>query len=161
MSNSESTFEEVLEEHSALIRKVCQFYADTEQDLEDNIQEVALQLWKSFPTFEGRSKLSTWIYRVALNVCLSQLRLKKKRPLTTELPPHLKSENKNNHEYFERKKSLHKAIRELGELDRAIIIQYLDGFSYREIAEIMGISISHVGVKIHRIKKELKEKING
>jgi len=161
LRNNEPTFEEVLEEHSALIRKVCQFYADTEQDFEDNVQEVALQLWRSYPTFEGRSKLSTWIYRVALNVCLSQLRREKKRPQTTTLPPQVKSEHKNNHEYSERKNRLYKAIKELGELDRAIIIQYLDGFSYREIAEIMGISVSHVGVKIHRIKKELKQKING
>lgn len=162
MKNIDETFEKILEDHGDLIRKVCQLYTDTEQDLKDSMQEVALQLWKSYPTFEGRSKLSTWIYRVALNVCLSQIRVKTRKPTLDQLPADAEIEEQQDEEEIEEQSNqLHKAIKQLDELDRAIILQYLEGLSYREISEIMGISVSNVGVKIHRIKEQLKEMIHG
>nr|WKN38465.1 sigma-70 family RNA polymerase sigma factor [Tunicatimonas sp. TK19036] len=157
-------FHGFLNEHTAIIRKVCRLYTDNQADFHDYFQEVVLQLWKSFTSFRGEAKASTWIYRVALNVCLSQLKLKKRRITATTIDPeaakHWAHEPYDNtqEEQFQR---LYAAIRQLKELDRALILLYLEERSYEEMADILGMGISNVGVRINRIKKQLNQLIHG
>ena len=138
-------------------------YSDNDDDYHDNMQEVILQLWKSFDSFEGRSKRSTWVYRVALNVCLVQMKkrknLKKKHRLWANEPKIDDLEDKEKIEIQSGK--LSDAIRNLKEADRAIILLYLEEVSYEEISDIMGITVSNVGVRLNRIRKKLKELIDG
>jgi len=154
-------FKKLLNENRQVISKICNAYSNNEEEFEDYFQEVALQIWKSYESFEGKSKISTWIYRISLNVCLSEIRKKERRISTYSLKPEidsLKQEQKDNQEQI---KELYRAIRTLKKIDRAIIILYLEEKQYKEMAEILGISVSNIGVKINRIKKELKEKLNG
>jgi RNA polymerase sigma-70 factor (ECF subfamily) len=154
-------FKKLLNENRQVISKICNAYANNEEEFEDYFQEVALQIWKSCDSFEGKSKISTWIYRISLNVCLSEIRKKERRISTYSLKPELdslKQEQKDNREQI---KALYRAIRTLKKIDRAIIILYLEEKQYKEMADILGISVSNIGVKINRIKKELKEKLNG
>lgn len=157
-------FHRFLNEHTAVIRKVCRLYTDNQTDFHDYFQEVVLQLWRSFGSFRGESKASTWVYRVALNVCLSQLKLKKRRVTATPLDPEAAqrwADEPYDTTEEEQIKQLYVAIRQLKELDRAIILLYLEERSYDEMADILGISQSNVGVRINRIKKQLNKLIHG
>ena len=153
-----------LNENTAVIRKVCRLYTDTPNDFNDYFQEVVLQLWKSFGSFRGDAKASTWVYRVALNVCLSQLKRRKRQVISTPIDA-----NATQHWAYtaydtteeEQIQQLYAAIRQLKEFDRAIIMLYLEEQSYDEIADILGISQSNVGVRINRIKKQLNQLIHG
>jgi len=149
--------------YAGIIIKICRAYTDTEEDFQDYYQEVCLQLWKSRENFKGDSKWSTWVYRISLNVSLSLLKKDKKvnkksvelQDLSTVAPQDL---NPFNDESL---KLLYIAIKKLSELDRAIILLYLEENSYQEIAEIMGLSSNSIGVKITRIKKKLKTLLDG
>lgn len=149
--------------YAGIIFKICRAYTDTEEDFQDYYQEVCLQLWKSRENFKGDSKWSTWVYRISLNVSLSLLKKDKKvnkksvelKDLATVTPNDL---NPFNDESL---KLLYIAIKKLSELDRAIILLYLEENSYQEIAEIIGLSPNNIGVKITRIKKKLKTLLDG
>ncbi|SDR71946.1 RNA polymerase sigma-70 factor, ECF subfamily [Gillisia sp. Hel1_33_143] len=149
--------------YAGIIIKICRAYTDTEEDFQDYYQEVCLQLWKSRENFKGDSKWSTWVYRISLNVSLSLLKKDKKvnkksvelKDLATVTPNDL---NPFNDESL---KLLYIAIKKLSELDRAIILLYLEENSYQEIAEIIGLSPNNIGVKITRIKKKLKTLLDG
>jgi len=149
--------------YAGIIIKICRAYTDTEEDFQDYYQEVCLQLWKSRENFKGDSKWSTWVYRISLNVSLSLLKKDKKvnkksvelKDLVTVTPHDL---NPFNDESL---KLLYIAIKKLSELDRAIILLYLEENSYQEIADIMGLSSNNIGVKITRIKKKLKTLLDG
>ena len=157
-------FHRFLNEHTAIIRKVCRLYTDNQADFHDYFQEVVLQLWKSFASFRGEAKASTWVYRVSLNVCLSQLKLKKRRVAATAIDPEAAqrwADEPYDTTQEERFQQLYAAIRLLKALDRAIILLYLEERSYEEIAEILGMSISNVGVRINRVKKQLNQHIHG
>lgn len=143
-----------------LIKSLCRAYAKDEEDLKDLIQEVTLQLWRSHEKFEGRSQVSTWVYRVTLNVCLSQARKRKK-----DLPQY-SLENFDIGEEIDTTEQeqigmLYKAIRQLKEGDRAIVLLYLEEKSYKEMADILGMTVTNVGVKVNRLKIQLKRMING
>ena len=162
--SGESEFHDFLNRQVGVIRRICKVYTDNADDYQDYFQEVVLQLWKAFPSFRGESQASTWVYRVALNVCLSLLKTKKKRVAAVSLEP----EHWGNipHEAYdsteeEQLQQLYQAIRQLSEIDRALILLYLEGKKYEEIAQILGISLSNVGVKINRIKKQLNHIIHG
>ncbi len=161
--NPTISFDQIIGKYTGIVRKICNLYADTAEDYEDLFQECLLQIWKSHQNFRGDSKASTWVYRVALNVCLSQLKLRKRkvdnraldvsnRQLIWEPYDTTKDEQLN---------ALYGAIRKLRELDRAIIMLYLEDKSYEEISEVMGITLSNVGVRINRIKKQLTQLIHG
>ncbi|MEM8965963.1 MAG: sigma-70 family RNA polymerase sigma factor [Bacteroidota bacterium] len=153
-----------LNENTSVIRKVCRLYTDNPTDFHDYFQEVVLQLWKSFGSFRGESKASTWVYRVALNVCLSQLKLRKRRIDSTAInaeAAQLWADEPYDSTEEEQIQQLYAAIRQLKELDRAIILLYLEERSYDEMAAILGISQSNVGVRINRIKKQLNKLIHG
>lgn len=156
----ESKFQDLLESNHKVVAKVCRIYTDSPEDFEDYYQECVVQLWRSYESFRGASKISTWVYRVCLNVCLTQLR-SKKRIITfpQENLPEIKIEI--DHVLEERMEMLYKAIKLLRESDRAIILLFLDDKSYKDMAEILGITVTNVGAKVNRVKNQLKSIING
>lgn len=129
-----------------------------DEELKDLIQEVTIQLWKSHEKFKGESKVSTWVYRVTLNVCLA---LNRKKKLQTEPISNMDISEEVDTVEKEQIEQLYHAIRKLSESDRAIILLYLEKKSYQEISEILGMTVSNVGVKVLRLKEKLKEMING
>lgn len=140
--------------HRGLLFKVVRAYADTSADQDDLFQEVSIALWKSIPAFRGDAAEATWIYRVALLRAMSWLRGEKRRrdvPLDAEARVLAAPAEAAD----ERLDWIYSEIRQLDEVDRSVTLLLLDGYSYREIASTLGLSESHVGVKIHRIKKRL------
>ncbi|MFP4090450.1 MAG: RNA polymerase sigma factor [Cyclobacteriaceae bacterium] len=162
--DDQQAFYSFLEENTGVVSRVCRIYADNAEDFQDYFQEVVIQLWRSHRSFRGEAKVSTWVYRVALNVCLSQLKLKKRRPDRNTLenvPLHQLVQHSYDSTEDEQIRQMYEAIRKLMEVDRAIILLFLEGKTYEEIAEVLGISISNVGVRINRSKKKLNELIHG
>jgi len=157
VENQDATFEKLIFEHQQLIHKICNIYGKSIADKEDLFQEITIQLWKSFSSFEHKSKFSTWLYRVALNTAISQKRKEKRMPAVSSLSememciPDAKSTDSVEDEL----KTLRSAIQQLKAIDRAIIFLYLEDKSYREIADIIGITPKNVSVKIVRIKAKL------
>lgn len=147
-----------MEENQGIIFKVSRMYCNGQICREDLFQEILLQLWKSFPNFDRKRKFTTWMYRVALNTAISQFRKEKRDKLEYRdvLPDSLSSSFGNSYEKTEEYKLVHLAISRLSKAEKALIIVYMDDYSYEEIAEIIGISVSNVGVKINRIKKKIK-----
>lgn len=148
--------------YSPIIIKICRAYTDSQEDYEDYYQEVCLQIWKSRNNFKGKSEWSTWIYRISLNVCLTMLR-KKTRRQGAFIENITKEEIAEETHFFsnESLNLLYKAIKTLSEVDRAVILLYLEEKSYKEIAEIIGTSPNNIGVRITRIKSRLKIILNG
>lgn len=158
--DKKSRFIKVIKENEGLILKVATLYTNSLQDKEDLHQEIVFQLWKSFDTFNEQSKLSTWMYRVALNTAIYNLKSAKRQINTTSIDTETErfaevvdtSEEK-------RIRLLYESIQTLNLLERGIILLYLEGKSHQEIAEIIGITTSNVGTKISRIKDKLKFQI--
>jgi RNA polymerase sigma-70 factor, ECF subfamily len=145
---------------SGIIIKICRAYSNSQEDFEDYYQEVCLQIWKSKDNFKGQSEWSTWIYRISLNVCLTLLKKNKKTQHTSsDFIPDVVIEDSRvftdeslNH--------LYSAIKQLSELDRGVIMLYLEEKSYQEIADIIGTNANNIGVRITRIKDKLKKILN-
>lgn len=154
MNEQEQFFLSLVEQHKQIIYKVCFMYASDDETVNDLFQEVTLNLWKSFPRFRGDSKATTWVYRIAVNTCISWLRVSGKRiktvPLTFSMTELLSDEQEK-----ENLRELYAMINRLGKLERALILLWLEERSYEEIAEILDISVSNVGVRINRIKAKL------
>lgn len=150
----EKEFVEIVNKHQALIYKVCHLYADNPADVEDLFQEIVANLWQAYPRFDGRAKVSTWMYRVALNTAITQLRHRKRRPQVQALDHTIGREVQL---FDEQSQQLYAAIKQLNPIEKAIITLYLDGYSYHEIAETMGITENYVGVRINRIKDKLQQ----
>lgn len=157
--NLEQEFVSLLEGNQNILHKICKLYTsdlDTHQDL---FQEMVIQLWKSYPKFKGDSKFSTWAYRVALNTAITLFRSKKTKISTVEWDQNLaniKYEEYSNEEE-EKLKYLYDAVRELNDIDKALVYMYLEDKDYAEIAETLGISEVNARVKMNRIKTKLKE----
>lgn len=154
-------FKRWLAQHSGLIFKVARAFAPGDADRDDLVQEILLQLWRSLPRFEGKAKESTWIYRVALHTALAWHRSENKRrapqapmPAIEELPEPDDLAARERDELVAR---LYSAIRRLPKMDAALVLLYLDDLSYREMADVLGISESNVGVKLNRARKTLAE----
>jgi RNA polymerase sigma-70 factor (ECF subfamily) len=152
-------FDEWLSQHKGLFFKVVRAFAFNAHDQDDLFQEISLQVWHSIPNFRGEAKVSTWIYRVALFVATAWSRRERKhqagkRPL--ESVEHTLVQK--GQETDGRLNWLYEQIAQLNEIDRALMLLLLDGFSYQEMSGILGISESNVGIKIHRIKKHLTQK---
>jgi RNA polymerase sigma-70 factor (ECF subfamily) len=158
----EELFRRWLAEHKILVFKIAKAYAASPQDQDDLFQEILLQLWSSIPAFEGRSRETTWIYRVALNTALvwkrteSGKRKRYHRQLADfgDVPDvqHVPDRPAAHRRIVDR---LYAAVRELPKIEGSIVLMYLDGLEYRQMAEILGLSTSNVGVKLHRAKKQL------
>lgn len=154
----ENQFLNLISTHQGIILNVCHLYRDTASDREDLFQEVVFQLWRSIDGFKGNAKVSTFIYRVAINTAIASFRQEGKRSIVNyaDQVPEPPPENENPL-IAERKELLIAAIKTLEEADRAIMALVLDEYSYREIAEIIGITENHVGVRISRIKNRIKK----
>ena len=153
---------QLIEEHKNLIYKVVNGYCTNLHEQEDLIQEIIFQLIKSYAKFDHKVKVTTWMYRVAINVSISHYRRVKTQqkhfvPLNDQLV-HIEAENETNTN--ENLLRLRTFIQELDPFNKAILIMYLDENSHAEIAAAMGISVSNVGTKINRIKKQLHQKFN-
>lgn len=151
-------FDDWLKQHKGILFKIIRAYAFNSNDQEDLFQEISLQLWQSIPEFRGESKASTWVYRVALYSATVWVRKEKKRLPTQPLTDVERTLTVTNRPRDERSDWLYKQIGQLEPIDRSICLLLLDGFSYKEMAEILGISESNVGVKVHRIKQYLIQK---
>jgi RNA polymerase sigma factor (sigma-70 family) len=160
MQNSED-FIDIVKEHEALIYKITRVYADTKEDEQDLYQEIVYQLWRSFPSFRNESKVSTWMYRVALYTSIAYLNKEKRKGVL--LPIHEALFNKpdeRNSIQEERIEILYAQIRKLNTLEKGIILLWLDGKNYEEIAAITGFSSTNVGTRLGRIKEKLSTQIN-
>ena len=136
----EQEFLSVIREYERVIYKVCYLYTHPNAPLNDLYQDVVLNLWKAYPKFRKECKISTWIYRIALNTCISFYRKEKNVPETIN----------------EMLKQLYQMINQLGQLDKSIILLYLEDKSYEEIAEITGLTVTNIATKLSRIKDKLK-----
>lgn len=148
--------------YAGIIIKICRAYTHTQEDFEDYYQEVCLQIWRSKDNFREQSAWSTWVYRLSLNVCLTLLKKKKNDPQSVA-SDHLPEKAIEDSSPFsdESLNFLYAAIRQLSEVDRAVILLYLEEKSYQEIADIMGTNPNNIGVRITRIKERLKKILHG
>lgn len=149
-------FISIITEHQGLIYKVCRMYRDNAEDIRDLYQDIVLQLWRAFSSFKGESKISTWIYRVALNTAITQLRKNRHKPTHLSITEHMTETIRDKDSPADEIEHMNKAIAHLTEVEKAIIILYMDEYKYKEIAEMVGTSESNVGFKINQIKKKLK-----
>jgi RNA polymerase sigma factor (sigma-70 family) len=152
-----------MEEHKLIIYKICNSYCKNTSDRDDLAQEISYQLWRSFHHFNGTVKFSTWMYRVALNVAITFYRKTKTSEAVIKLAePDFEQEDKKEDkaELEKNINTLQQFINELKELDKAMMILYLEEKSYSEIAEILGITETNVATRISRVKDKLKQKFS-
>ncbi|SKB98529.1 RNA polymerase sigma-70 factor, ECF subfamily [Soonwooa buanensis] len=158
MDSKQKEFSQLIKGNQGLIIKVSRLYTNSLEDEQDLFQEIVLQLWRSYDSFKGNSKISTWMYRVALNTAITLFRKKTKSPLTSELDEvHFEYEQEQDDEKQAQISLLYKVIKLLPNVERAIVMMYLDDVSYKEIAETLGITEVNARVKMNRLKKTLKE----
>jgi len=155
---SEKDFVKLINENQGLIHKVCLMYERNDEDRKDLFQEIVLQLWRSFHTYKGQAKITTWMYRVALNAAISSFRKTSRIPELTDIN-NLQFEIADDIESATRREQfqmLENAIKQLNEIEKAMMMLYLDDIPYEEIAETLGISQNNVRVKMNRIREKLK-----
>jgi RNA polymerase sigma-70 factor (ECF subfamily) len=155
-NTSEQAFIEKIEKHAGIIHKVIQLYVDSEEDRRDVYQEILLQAWKSFQKFRGDSSFSTWLYKVCLNTVLT---FNRKQEKYDDLQANYSDTTFDNTEKKETSEVLYYLIRQLNETDRMMMTLYLEGYKNKEIAEIVGLKVNHVNVKIHRLKTQIIESL--
>ncbi len=149
---SEKEFLSQLKEHQNIIYKLVHLYADNEEDKKDLYQEILLQAWKTYSSFRGDAKFSTWLYRVCLNTIFTIQKKTNKIEYTDTAKYEEAYSTNNTNDETER---LYKAIRTLPETERAIVSLHLDGYDNKEISSFLGITPNLVGVKLHRTKQQL------
>lgn len=165
--DKKSRFTTWLDEHGSSVIKVARAYTLTSEECQDLAQEILLQAWRSLPNYEGRASLATWFYRVALHTAMNWHRKDKPRRLSQKPlleVQTLKTEETDIAEQMQQRETvnqLYQAIAQLPKTDAALVLLYLDELSYQEMAEVLGISENHVGVKLHRAKKRLQTLLNG
>lgn len=158
--NKESTFTQIIREHEGVIFKITTIYTDNSEDQKDLYQEIVYQLWKSFDRYRGDSKITTWMYRVALNTALTRLKKEKRKGNQVGIDKVVMQQTEYYDQEFEEKlKILYAHIQGLNELEKGLILLLLEGKKYEEIASITGLSFTNVGTRISRIKNKLKTQI--
>lgn len=157
--SKKSDFVDLVKEHEGLIVKITSLYTNTAADAEDLQQEIIYQLWKSFDSFSGRSKISTWMYRVSLNTALLHIKRNKRIQYREMDRAELQHIDFSDHTLEERVQKLYSTIKDLNNIERSIILLYLENKSYDEIAEITGFTKTNIATRINRIKSKLKSKI--
>ena len=155
MQRSEQQFANLVREHKATIYTVCYMFSKDNDEVSDLFQEILVKLWKGFSSFEGRSDIKTWVYRVSLNTCITIDRKKKRRAKNETLAMDINL-YEDNYADTKQVKQLYERINKLGVFDRAIILLWLEGIPYDEIGDIVGISAKNVSVKLVRIREQLK-----
>ena len=156
MKIKEEQFARLVREHKGTIYTVCYMFSQDEDAVNDLFQETLINMWKGIDGFREESKISTWIYRVALNTCLLWERKKKKEVQTVPLSMDInffEDDDANSSQV----RQLHERIGKLGLVDRAIVMMWLEDMSYDEIGAVLGITAQNVGVKLFRIKEQLKK----
>jgi RNA polymerase sigma-70 factor (ECF subfamily) len=161
----ESLFKSWLTEHGGAVLKVARAYTLTAEDRQDLVQEILLQIWRSLPQFQGRASPSTWLYRVALNTALGWHRKERRRQARQRpmLEVDLSVAGLDGAQQAAQRETLQRlyaAIRQLPRAEAALVLLYLDDLTYRQMAEVLGISENNVGVKLNRAKKALGELLN-
>lgn len=164
-SELEEKFLSVIQDNKKLIYKVCNLYCKDSEDRKDLQQEIIIQIWRSFETYNEKYKLSTWLYKIALNTAISFYRKESRRDQKHSSEDEIIHVIYNNadspDEELDRKiEMLYKYINEFNKLDRALMILYLDNYGYKEISEILGITETNVATKISRIKNNLKKQFS-
>jgi RNA polymerase sigma-70 factor (ECF subfamily) len=155
----QEAFIRLVSEHRGMLFKVCRLYCFTEPDRQDLFQEIVFQLWRSYPGFRGEARISTWLYRIALNTAISGLR-KQRGLITTVDPERLPTELQDiqySAEKEEQLRLLYTAIGKLTEVERALTMLYLEDKSYQEMEDILGISQNNLRVKMNRIRDKLRK----
>lgn len=149
-------FTALITKYQKIIYKVCNLYLEDKTDREDLFQEICLQAWKSYHTFRGEAKFSTWLYRIALNTAITFFNKEKKQAKISyaDVLPEFKNITDESDEQF---KAMYKAISNLNKIDKALVMLYLEDYSYIEIGETLGITPNNVAVKMNRLKLKLKE----
>ena len=150
MNITEQEFSQLVRQNKSTIYTVCYMFSKDQDEVADLFQEVLIKLWNGLPSFDGKSNVKTWIYRVALNTCISIDRKKKRRE---------RAELTMDVNFFTSKDSaseLHRRISQLLPLDRAIVLLWLEDISYEEIGAIVGITAKNVSVRLYRIRQQLK-----
>jgi len=154
----EQVFNQILEDNKDRIYRICRIYAVSPIEPQDLFQEVIIHIWRSYSTFKGKSNISTWIYKISLNVCSrSKMKFEKtnNKSIRFESIQFAVTENTPDNNQQEKYQALHSCISTLNKSDQAIIVLYLDELPYKEIAKITGLTENHIAVKMKRIKKLL------
>lgn len=164
MESLKDDFIKIISNYQGIIHKVNLIYFKVIADREDNFQEILLQLWKSFPNLKDRTKIGSWIYAVSINTSISKIR-KDSKLVFTEITDSMSEislieDNTENLELEANFQQLIEALYKLPEIDRSIMLLYLEELGYNQIAEIIGITTTNVGVRINRSKKQLKKYLN-
>nr|WP_320039607.1 RNA polymerase sigma factor [uncultured Bacteroides sp.] len=161
MESTQEDFLKIISDYQGIIHKVNLIYFKTTADKDDNFQEILLQLWRSFPSLKDKTKLGSWIYAVAINTSISKIR-KDSRLIFTDsmLDTESMEDDTDNFESDINHQKLTEALHKLNEIDRSIMLLYLEDLDYNQIAEIIGITSTNVGVRINRSKKQLKKYLN-
>ena len=149
-------FIQIIDSYKGIIRSLCKVYCSSHEDKKDAFQDIILQLWKSFETFKGESKISTWIYSVSLNTLLAKVRTEKRKIAiehmdVAELPISTAMADSDV-------ELLYIVVQSLKEVDKAIVILYLEGYKNKEIGQMLGLTMTNVSTRLNRIKGELKTK---
>ena len=156
----ENDFLEMITAQKRVIYKVCYVYANDQEELNDLFQEVVLNLWKGFPSYRGDSKFTTWVYRISMNTCITWLRHAGTRPKTIPITANVVGQLAEESGKAEQLQELYRLINQLGKLERALVLLWLDERSYQEMADILGLSKGNVAVKLNRIREKLKKMSN-
>ncbi|MBU2973546.1 MULTISPECIES: RNA polymerase sigma factor [Zobellia] len=158
----EHQFVTELENNQNIVHKVCTLYTNDRDSHNDLFQEITIQLWKAYPKFRGESKFSTWMYRVALNTAITLYRKSKRRIQTQDYESVIFKIKADEYDATqeEQLKLMYKAVKQLGDIDKALVFLYLEDKDYREISETLGITEVNARVKMNRIKTKLRTVLN-
>lgn len=155
MQQDEQLFTDLVKQNKSTIYSVCYMFSNDKDEVEDLFQESLINLWRGLPSFKGNSQISTWVWRVTLNTCISSDRKKRRNatvPLTMDIDLFDESDAQS-----QQAQQLRDRIQRLQPFDRAIVLLWLESMSYDEIAAIVGITPKNVGVRLYRIKEQLKK----
>lgn len=156
MPGNKQYFLQLIDQNKGIIRSLCKSYYRREEDQKDAFQDIVLQLWKSFEAFQGKSKISTWIYRVSLNTLMNKKRKDKSSISLESLESHAIISSGVD-DYTE---LLYMVLHSLNDLDKALVVLYLEGYKYKEIADLLNLSPTNVATRFNRLKTALKKKFN-
>ncbi|GAB1358766.1 RNA polymerase sigma factor [Porphyromonadaceae bacterium] len=162
MKSNQNEFLKILSAYQGIIHKVNQIYFKSKADKEDNFQEVVYHLWRSFSSLQNKEKPASWIYAVAINTSISKIRKDSRLEFCDSWDSIPDIETVNPYEQQERNENYERlinALYKLNEIDKSIMLLYLEDYSYEEIAEIVGMSNSNIGIKIHRLKSQLQKQL--
>lgn len=155
MDTKKDDFTRIILESKSTIYTVCYMFSSDKEEIDDLFQDILIRLWNGFDSFEGKSDIKTWIYRVSLNCCLDSQRKKSRRIDTVPLDVGIDPFEGTNDKALQTRQ-LYNRINKLGLMDRGIILLWLEGLSYDEIAAVVGVSVKNVSVRLHQIKEKLK-----